>query len=121
MPWVKGQSGNPGGRPKQSKEVSALAKAEAPKAFKKLIRLANGQPATDRGDPPTNREILRAMELLFERAWGKPAAPESAGLYEGMTIIVDTGIRRTRLNPPTIDATPVDEKQPVLKDTDQPE
>jgi hypothetical protein len=121
MPWVKGQSGNPGGRPKQSTEVSALAKAEAPKAFKKLIRLANGQPATDRGDPPTNREILRAQEMLFERAWGRPAAPESAGLYEGMTIIVDTGIHRTRLNPPTIDATPVDEDQPAVNETDQPE
>ena len=73
MPWVKGQSGNPGGRPKLDARVSALAKKESPAIFKKLVRIANGKPATEKGETPSNTEILRAMDMVFDRA--DPVAP----------------------------------------------
>ena len=119
--WVKGQSGNPGGRPKLDSRVSALAKKESPAIFKKLVRIANGKPATEKGDTPSNTEILRAMDMVFDRAWGKASTAESAGAFQGATIVVDTGIRRHTLEAPTIDATPVDDDQPVVYGTDQPE
>jgi len=119
--WVKGQSGNPGGRPKLDARVSALAKKESPAIFKKLVRIANGKPATERGDAPSNTEILRAMDMVFDRAWGKASTAESSGAFQGAQIIVDTGIRREKLNPPTIDAMPVDEEQPVVNVSSEPE
>jgi len=38
--WVKGQSGNPGGRPKVLGDLCELARQHAPAAFKELARLA---------------------------------------------------------------------------------
>jgi hypothetical protein len=121
MPWVKGQSGNPGGRPKLDSRVSALAKKESPAIFKKLVRIANGKPATEKGDTPSNTEILRAMDMVFDRAWGRPTIAESGGAFEGATINVDTGFGRHRIEPPTIDATPVDQDQPAVYGTNQSE
>jgi hypothetical protein len=42
MPWVKGQSGNPGGRPAQAlevKEIRKLAQAKSGEAFKIILHL----------------------------------------------------------------------------------
>lgn len=119
--WVKGQSGNPGGRPKLDSRVSALAKKESPAIFKKLVRIANGKPATEKGETPSNTEILRAMDMVFDRAWGRPTTAESSGAFQGATILVHTGFSDAPLIAPTIDATPVDEEQPAVNGTDQPE
>jgi hypothetical protein len=121
MPWIKGQSGNPGGRPREDMRVSALIKKIGPCAIKRLERISKGLPVRD-GDPaPSPGDVRRANEYLADRAYGKPAAPDSGGAFEGATIIVDTGIRRVKLNPPTIDATPVEQDQPVVNETDRPD
>ena len=37
MPFKKGRSGNPGGRPKMAEEIRELARAACPKAIQTLI------------------------------------------------------------------------------------
>lgn len=64
MPFEKGKSGNPGGRPKEDAEVKALAREHAPAAVRKLVALM------DCGNPRT--EVTAATALL-DRAFGKPA------------------------------------------------
>lgn len=38
MPWAKGQSGNPGGRPKQVRSIRASAKVDSRRAYDRLAR-----------------------------------------------------------------------------------
>ncbi len=107
--WQKGQSGNPAGRPKKSQEVRALAKTESPKLFKKTILMAYGKPVYKGGPVPTVAETLRAQEMVYDRALGKPATVDSGGMFQGARIIVNTGIVRDRpaesLEPPTVEGT----------------
>ena len=64
MPFEKGQSGNPGGRPKENAEVKRLAQEHGPAAIAKLVELMGcGQART---------EVAAAIALL-DRGYGKPA------------------------------------------------
>lgn len=107
MAWKKGQSGNPGGRPKISQEVSDLAKRESPAAFRRIVRIAKGKSLDKGGDKPSMAEVHKANQYILDRAYGKPetAGNNASGLFAGATIMVDTGIRR-ELEPPTVDVTP---------------
>lgn len=64
MPFVKGQSGNPSGRPKEDAEVKALARSFGPEAINKLAELM-------RGDNP--KVASSAAIALLDRGFGKPA------------------------------------------------
>ena len=64
MAFQKGQSGNPGGRPKEDAEVKALARAAGPEAIDKLMELMRGD---DR------RTALAAAQALLDRGFGKPS------------------------------------------------
>ncbi|MET3929569.1 HEAT repeat protein [Lysobacter sp. OAE881] len=64
MAFQKGQSGNPGGRPKEDAEIKALARAAGPEAIDKLLELLRGD---DR------RTALAAAQALLDRGFGKPA------------------------------------------------
>ena len=46
-PFKKGQSGNPGGRPKEVAEVKALARAHTTTAIETLVSIAKSKKATD--------------------------------------------------------------------------
>lgn len=59
-----GQSGNPGGRPKEAAEVKALAREYGPEAIEKLVALM-------RADDP--RVSKAAADSLLDRGYGKPA------------------------------------------------
>jgi hypothetical protein len=62
--WVKGQSGNPGGRPKVLGDLRELARQHAPAAIKELVRLArNAKSETAR---------VAAIRELLDRGYGKP-------------------------------------------------
>lgn len=83
MPFVKGQSGNPGGRPKENAEVVALARQHGPEAVNKLVELM-------RGDDP--RVASAAATAILDRGFGKPAQSVTVGGEEGGEPIKIKGI-----------------------------
>jgi hypothetical protein len=63
MPFEKGKSGNPGGRPKEAPEVKALARKHGPEAINKLVKHMRGR------DP---RVAVMAAQAVLDRGFGKP-------------------------------------------------
>ena len=65
MPWAKGQSGNPGGRPRELAGIQQLARENAPLAIQTLVEVAtNGKSESAR---------VSAATALLDRGFGKPA------------------------------------------------
>jgi hypothetical protein len=64
MPFEKGQSGNPGGRPKENAEVKALARSHGVAAVQKIVGLMNSA---------DEKTVLAACQALLDRGFGKPA------------------------------------------------
>jgi hypothetical protein len=64
MPFEKGQSGNPSGRPKENAEVKALAREHAEEAISRLADWV-------RSDNP--KASVSAAIALLDRGFGKPA------------------------------------------------
>ena len=62
-PWQKGQSGNPGGRPKIAAEVKAEAQKYTAEAVETLVRWM-------RSDDP--QASIRAATALLDRGCGRP-------------------------------------------------
>lgn len=65
MPFVKGQSGNPGGMHKGTAELKALARQHAPAAIETLASIMH-----DLAAPPPAR--VAAANSLLDRGFGKP-------------------------------------------------
>jgi hypothetical protein len=63
--WVKGVSGNPGGRPKAIVEVQELARLETAASIRALVRVR------DSADTPA-AAVVAAATVLLDRGWGKP-------------------------------------------------
>lgn len=63
MPFVKGQSGNPGGRKKGGSEIVELARKHAPEAITRLAALM----ADENG-----KVAVAACNSILDRAYGKP-------------------------------------------------
>lgn len=74
-PFEKGQSGNPGGRPKTIGEVQELAREQTPAAIASLVNIATA------GKSEAAR-VSAATELL-NRAWGKAPVTYSGEGGEG--------------------------------------
>jgi hypothetical protein len=66
MPFRKGKSGNPGGRPKVVAEVQALAREHTMKAIETLNTIM-----CDEGAAAAAR--ISAANALLDRAYGRPA------------------------------------------------
>jgi hypothetical protein len=65
MPFKKGQSGNPGGRPKVIAEVKELARAHTGEAIETLVAIM-----TNPKSAPAAR--VSAANSLLDRGYGKP-------------------------------------------------
>lgn len=65
-PFQKGQSGNPGGRPKEIGHVRDLAKAHTEASIETLAQIRG-----DLAAPHAAR--VAAAQALLDRAWGKPS------------------------------------------------
>ena len=64
MPFKKGQSGNPGGRPKEVSEVKDLARTYGVDAIERFVELI----ASD-----NERTAVAACEAILNRGYGRPA------------------------------------------------
>lgn len=73
MSWKKGQSGNSKGRPRSGHSLAdAIRRKVDPEQFvEELLKIA----ATS----PSDQTRLRAMEMLMERGWKKPAQTIEVG------------------------------------------
>ena len=93
--FKKGQSGNPGGRPKRTPEIREIALAACPKANRALIA------QLDHKDP---RIVANAAEKLLDRGIGRPMQAHE------ITSQTDITVRRTVDVSDWLDAVPEDLK-----------
>src|SRR5262245_37687483 len=77
-PFQKGQSGNPGGRPKEIAEVKELARAHMPAAIEALASIMNNPKASDAAR-------VSAATALLDRGYGK--APQHIDAEIGSYVV----------------------------------
>ena len=65
MPWVKGASGNPGGRPREVADIRKLARSRGKEAIDTLHAIMHDEKA-----PPAAR--IAASVALLDRGYGRP-------------------------------------------------
>lgn len=86
MAWEKGQSGNPGGRPKAFREITDAARTASPEAIETLIRWM-------RSDKP--QASIAACNALLDRGFGK--APQyiehggAVGFFDALAMALANG------------------------------
>ena len=63
--YKKGESGNPGGRPKMPQEFAEFARKKSMPAFERLVEIAEDKKAN-------HRDVIRAAEIIIAYGYGKP-------------------------------------------------
>ena len=101
-PFAKGQSGNPGGRPRVEGEIRELARQHTMTALRTLIEIA------ERGENESAR--VTAANAILDRGWGKPAVPV-VGDDLPAVITINFG---TELRPPNDAARTIGAASPLI-------
>lgn len=103
-PWKPGESGNPGGRPKQVVTLTELARTHTKAAVETLVAIMQ-----DPNEAGASR--VTAANSILDRAWGKPmqmvlanteASPNALHLIAAQVISREIGEERANEGPPTI-------------------
>ena len=90
MPFKKGQSGNPGGRPKEVAEVRELAKNYGSVAIERLVALMASE---------NERTAVAACEAILNRGYGRPAQSLTVtGEEDGPPVQLEGVVRFVRAN-----------------------
>ena len=85
MPFTKGKSGNPGGRPREVAEVRELAKEHGPAAIERLVELMTSE---------NERTAVAACEAILNRGYGRPAQSVTlAGEEDGPPVQLEGVVR----------------------------
>ena len=88
MPFEKGKSGNPGGRPKEVAEVRELAQKHGPAAIQRLVTLMSSD---------NERTAVAACEAILNRGYGRPAQSVTvAGEENGPPVQLEGVVRFVR-------------------------
>ena len=90
-PFRPGVSGNPGGRPRELRDVTELARSHSPKAIETLVVIVNDETA-----PPAAR--IAASNAILDRGHGKPAQTLDASVRPGEFSVADRIIARWKEN-----------------------
>ena len=85
-PFAKGKSGNPSGRPKVPQEFKDLAKEKSLDALNKIIEIMEN-PESDKKD------VLRASEMIIDRAWGKATQQIEADVKGEIAITIEGEVK----------------------------
>lgn len=81
-PFAKGQSGNPGGRPKGVAAMVAALTHDGSEMLEFLVGVMRDKKAAE-------RDRLKAVELLMDRRWGKPQQQVEVSGLEGGPIVIE--------------------------------
>ena len=93
--FSKGQSGNPGGRPKKNPEAKEILKAATPDAARVLVTLLKSK---------DDKIKLQAAQAILDRTQGKPKEAVSMDLSGGLDVraqVRSVLIERLKLNADT--------------------
>ena len=128
--WQKGQSGNPGGRPRVEARARKLAQRYGPAAIRRLGELMRGdagpevkgaegcERCTELGAEVTRLKRLvggavsvKAAEVILDRAYGRPAQAVTVEGDAGPPVLV-IGLQQPRHDPLALPAPDVIEPEP---------
>jgi hypothetical protein len=118
--WVKGQSGNPKGRPKAPEDIAALCRVHTVECINVLVETMRLKSHKDR---------IQAAQTLLDRGWGKPrqsvelsADSDAIGLHltaaRALVAALDDAAAAVNAAPPTIDG--LAEREPATNALDAP-